>query len=694
MKTLTTPVADEAAAAQSGWCEVYDLYLRKPIVGLFDQKPSLRTSLVSFWGMDEPSGVPQDSFGTNNFTAFNSPTSAEGHCNKAVQFTAASSQYLQLAANTDLEMGAVPTSFSFWVWLDSAGDQQIFKKYGAFSEYDFRLQDGKFQFWLRMAGVPTGKIAVNYGTVPTGEWIFVCIWSDTVNLTIEVNRTTTDVLSLTDPLDTDATADLYVGKDPAAGLDYFDGRLDQLGIWKRVLTGEERQWLYENCLALITPTLRLTTLPGGLNFFTPPIAPEPLANRNAAQFYNFWPSKRESVKGNAKFSDDKITIAFSNVTTAFAALLAGQDWYDTPILIRKVPTSIASPTAADCVILFSGLIDSARTTNEIVQFSCSSDLSTFNVSLPRENMHPACRFQWGDDQCTALRLGPNNYKIKTAGGGTTTSIYSTEIDEDSAVDLGDDYGTDEINVLDMADISTSSEVAGFEGWNVQYQYAGVDPAVGWKFSSSSDWGSNADGYWSIPDAQAGLKNPALKPWIEFHLHAAKTLRTWQFASFTDADRTRLIRLVEIFSSPDGDDWTFEGYFELPPIANRVWDCYLRTETSAAYWRVCIRSKWQETFSKEALRFVRAYQDGRHYWANGWVKFRDNTLTEALRGVRAPILQSFLNYVYTGLLPASPQDGDVFSIERGCPRTLNACFERKNQENYGGFDPIIIEQLAH
>jgi len=82
--------------------------------------------------------------------------------------------------------------------------------------------------------------------------------------------------------------------------------------------------------------------------------------------------------------------------------------------------------------------------------------------------------------------------------------------------------------------------------------------------------------------------------------------------------------------------------------------------------------------------VRAYTLNRNWWAGGRVRFDDNTATAALRGVSRRVLGSFSGAVDVAALPAAPANGDTFVIERGCPRTFNACCERLNLENFGGF----------
>ena len=64
MKTLTTPVSTSAAAVQSGWCEVYDIYLAASIVTPFGTTNILRLTTcaggLSFFAPNdspEPSGT-------------------------------------------------------------------------------------------------------------------------------------------------------------------------------------------------------------------------------------------------------------------------------------------------------------------------------------------------------------------------------------------------------------------------------------------------------------------------------------------------------------------------------------------------------------------------------------------------------------------------------------------------------------
>lgn len=213
--------------------------------------------------------------------------------------------------------------------------------------------------------------------------------------------------------------------------------------------------------AIVTPwgttsTLRLTDLPGGVNFFTPQLSPEPVGTQGNAQAYQFWPIKRDTIKSDSKFPTDKLQITASNVTTEFAGLLSLVDWYDSPVVIRKISTAIAAPAAEDCAIIFSGEVDMVSTTEKTVVLECSNDLTTLQAYAPRENMHTGCRHQYGDDFCTAVKLRSTNTKAGTVGGGsTTTLIKSSDFSEDAGTN--GTYGTELVNPLSDGAITASSE---------------------------------------------------------------------------------------------------------------------------------------------------------------------------------------------------------------------------------------------
>lgn len=527
--------------------------------------------------------------------------------------------------------------------------------------------------------------------------------------------------------------------------------------------------------AITTPwgtvsTLRLTDLPGGVAFFTPNISPEPAGTRGNAQAYNYWPLIRQMVKADSKFANDKMQIAASNVTLDWNAMLAAIDWYDTPIVIRKISTTIAVPTTNDCAILWSGQVDAVKEDEQQLNFECSSDLSVLSMVAPRENMHTACRFRWADDLCTAIRFHANNYKAKTVGASsTTTRIKSAGLTEDSGSAAS--YGTDLVNALADGAITTSSEVTGFtnvavtvssttdqitlanhgfstndqitfaasvmpgglsagptyyvfvrsentfmvrtspgaapiditsNGTSVTISTAGGGSYQGfqvkssksfyWKLGDKADWGAETQGIFQIADAQAGIANGALTPYIQFDFGSAKTPVLWRVSTVADVRLEELVRLIVFFSSPDASTWTFESYFEIPPVGGTLYDVLIPSASTKRYWRICIRTRWAVALYYSLLNKVYAYETSRHYWRSGRVTFASNTTTVALRNISRRVLESYSGEVVVPVLPVAPANGDTFIIERGCGRAFNDCAARKNTENFGGFLDLPFQSV--
>jgi hypothetical protein len=324
-------------------------------------------------------------------------------------------------------------------------------------------------------------------------------------------------------------------------------------------------------------------------------------------------------------------------------------------------------------------------THETVQLSCSNDFSTFNTKKPAATMHHNCRFQWGDDLCTALRYAAANYKTKTVASGSTKLIVnSADLTEDGGLRSG--LGTDQVDGLLSAAFTASSATTGYEAEKVRSSVLGS-----WRFDEL--WGILKQGTYRIPDAQAGLKNHLLQPYIQIDFGSNKSLKHWRIKN-NAAQIEQIARLILFFSSTDNSTWKFEQYHECQPILGG-WDVVnIHGAASARYWRICLRTRWMESNNyRSDFEQIQAYTTSRNYWANGLITFAADTATAALRGISRRILESYNGELSVMPLPVAPAAGDTFSIERGCPRTFNGCAERQNTENFGGFDSIPNETVA-
>ena len=258
---LTTQVGSDAEMSPRQRLTSVPYAYRAKVAERLDQRPrfevdtagTLTNGLIAYWKLDEGSGATRvDSIGGNNLTSNNTVGVAAGIGNKgdAAQFNSASSRYLSIADNADL---SVTSSFTVaaWFYLDSNGFSQ-----SIVSKFDVDADDGLFNLRLDQNSTPifrmkqAGGSAVDTDTgdnVGTGAWHFVIGWYDastsTTNIQLD-NGTVHTHSSVTSP--GDDTKRLLIGavNTTASQTDYFNGQIDEVGFWKKVLTAQEGTDLY------------------------------------------------------------------------------------------------------------------------------------------------------------------------------------------------------------------------------------------------------------------------------------------------------------------------------------------------------------------------------------------------------------------------------------------------------------------
>jgi hypothetical protein len=213
---------------------------------------TLNTDLIAYWKLDEASGTRADSETTGtaqDLTDNNTVTSTTGKIGNAAQFTAANSEWLHRNDSTDLSTGNIDFTFAFWVYLDTkSANQVLVGKSGASVEFYCWYVNGSDRLEFRASqngSSETAATANNHGSVSTSTWYFVVCWhnaaSDTINISVNngtVNSTGFNVAGVVD-----GTNPFQVGRYGAAGV-YTNGRIDEVGFWKKVLTSDERTELY------------------------------------------------------------------------------------------------------------------------------------------------------------------------------------------------------------------------------------------------------------------------------------------------------------------------------------------------------------------------------------------------------------------------------------------------------------------
>lgn len=216
---------------------------------------ALTDNLISVWEMDEASGDAVDSHGSNTLTETSGTIAATtGKINGARDFEATGdSEYFEIADNADVSIGDTDWTISAWVYGETLASNPVIASKGwsntpdANSEFVIYYSTSASRFRVDFRGSSTTNVnATNHGAASAGNWYHVVAWHDSVNniIGIAVNAGTANTFSKTDGVN-DGTASFVVGSSPSQSL-YWDGLIDQVAIWRRVLTSDERTSLYNS----------------------------------------------------------------------------------------------------------------------------------------------------------------------------------------------------------------------------------------------------------------------------------------------------------------------------------------------------------------------------------------------------------------------------------------------------------------
>lgn len=215
---------------------------------------TLDDSLVAYWRLNETTMQRNDSCGFSplGLTADN-VISAAGKVGNAGAFVNAEGDALIAYASDYLVTGDIDFTIAAWVYLSAKpGNMDVLSKWnGVTSDFEFILGYGltadRLRFLVRDFAdtKSTTQLADTLGSPQINTWYFVVAWHDSVNNTIniQVNNGTIDSTAYTDGVH-ESTTHLFVGGRIETPTSTWSGRIDEVGIWKRVLSAGEKTVLY------------------------------------------------------------------------------------------------------------------------------------------------------------------------------------------------------------------------------------------------------------------------------------------------------------------------------------------------------------------------------------------------------------------------------------------------------------------
>ena len=217
---------------------------------------ALTDNLVSYWKLD---GNSNDSVGSNNGSDTNiTYGTSYGKINQGALFNGTSSKIL-----TNYQPTYADTTIAGWIKTTMTGRGQFFGN-TPHSGTDFLVMEigqstaGKIYFyWQSASGVY--KMLATTGTVNDGNWQFLTFTRTSTTLKIYLNgsETTVDTTGAGTIGDLVAEDGFAIGarNDGGGGTPrfFFNGSIDEVGIWSRALSSDEVSTLYNSGNGLTYP---------------------------------------------------------------------------------------------------------------------------------------------------------------------------------------------------------------------------------------------------------------------------------------------------------------------------------------------------------------------------------------------------------------------------------------------------------
>lgn len=217
--------------------------------------------LLSFWKFEEFTDVRADAIGTNNLTPLNNTTVVQtpGILNKGVRIKPGG--YLSIN-NSTLSIGTGQNfTLGGWLFLESLVNGTITAKN---LEYALRLENAKLT-WTVYDSNGVAYTATSTTTLEINSWYYILVEysADENQIVIQINNSPTTDRNTASSSRITANRFYFGSYDGVAANTTSDFVIDNWGAWRRLLTGTEKSYLYNDGESSEIPqTINATALLG------------------------------------------------------------------------------------------------------------------------------------------------------------------------------------------------------------------------------------------------------------------------------------------------------------------------------------------------------------------------------------------------------------------------------------------------
>jgi hypothetical protein len=222
---------------------------------------TLATNLISYWDMQEASGTRYDLHGANNLTDNNTVLSTTGKIGLAADFERGNNEYFTAPDSASFPHSASGDDISAFMWVnfESVVSWETFIQHylaaGNLRSWSFYHDTSALYLELSTNGSSATSTATVSWTPSTGVWYHIGFTYDVSAGEVKFYVNGAQQGATQTGKDTSyfaSTAKLQIGTffDGSSTNGSFDGLMDEVGLWKKVLTSTEVSDLYNGGSAL------------------------------------------------------------------------------------------------------------------------------------------------------------------------------------------------------------------------------------------------------------------------------------------------------------------------------------------------------------------------------------------------------------------------------------------------------------
>src|SRR3990167_8141015 len=211
----------------------------------------LTVGLQHYWKLNETSDDRGDEVSNLYLSPINAPASASGIRGLAASFQIVNSQSLYVVHNSSLSAGTGNFSISLWYYSGSTGTVEVIASKRSdplsadtgFSWQLFKASDEVINLQYSSGGNLDSFSASSHGAIAANSFVHIVMWVNTldhVGLSVNLSANTAIFGSTLYP----STAAFSIANAGTGGVNWLQGRVDEIGMWDKFITAPERAELY------------------------------------------------------------------------------------------------------------------------------------------------------------------------------------------------------------------------------------------------------------------------------------------------------------------------------------------------------------------------------------------------------------------------------------------------------------------